>query len=53
MYEELEAIAFKHYTDEELKEKFDRAKQQAKEGKCIEVNSQVLDEIFARHEVHC
>ena len=49
--EELKAIVFKHYSDEELKEMFELSEQQIKEGKFTVMTSDVLDDMFNRHAV--
>ena len=50
--EEIKAIAFKHYSDDELKARFERARKQAKEGKCRILDSHALDELFERHAIY-
>lgn len=50
--EEIKAIACRHYTDEELSSKLDRAKQQAKEEKCKILDKNTIDEIFERHAIY-
>ena len=48
---EVKSLAFRHYTDDELKEMLDRGEQQIKNGQCIVLDNELLDDMFKSHYV--
>ena len=47
--EEVEALALRHYSDDEIIDEINESIRQIENGECVVVTKNVLDELFNRH----